>query len=75
MSRSGIHELVCGLLVLAAAQVCSAQLFPSPPDAAAKVISLTGQVSVLRDSEPWALNIGDSVQTQQVIPDFRRQHV
>jgi ferric-dicitrate binding protein FerR (iron transport regulator) len=67
MSRSGIHGLVCGLLTLAAAQVCSAQLFPSSPEAAAKVISLAGQVSVLRDSEPWALNVGDLVQTQQVI--------
>ena len=56
--------MVCGLL---AAQICSAQLFPSGPDAAAKVVTLTGQVSVLRDSQPWALNIGDSVQAQQVI--------
>jgi hypothetical protein len=55
------------LLVLAAAQVCSAQLFPASPNAAAKVVTMTGQVSVLRDSQPWALNIGDQVQTQQVI--------
>jgi len=31
------------------------------------VTSLTGQVSVLRESQPWALNVGDSVQTKQVI--------
>jgi ferric-dicitrate binding protein FerR (iron transport regulator) len=55
------------LLVLAAARICSAQIFPSSRDAAAKVVSMTGQVSVLRDSQPWALNLGDSVQTQQVI--------
>lgn len=55
------------LLVLAAAAVCHAQLFPSPPDAAAKVVSLTGQVSALRDTEPWALNVGDLVHAQQVI--------
>ena len=36
-------------------------------DVAARVVSLTGQVSVLRDSEPWALNIGDAVQAKQVI--------
>jgi hypothetical protein len=36
-------------------------------DGAAKVISLTGQVSVLRDNSPWALNIGDSVQPRQTI--------
>jgi ferric-dicitrate binding protein FerR (iron transport regulator) len=63
----GIHGLIAGLLVIAAAQLSPAQLFPSSPDAAAKVVSMTGQVSVLRDSQPWALNIGDSVQMQQVI--------
>jgi hypothetical protein len=31
------------------------------------VISLTGQVSVLRDSYPWALKVGDSVSPQHVI--------
>ncbi len=61
------HGLVCGLLVLATAGICSAQLFPVSPEAAAKVVSMTGQVSVLRDSEPWALNVGDLVQSQQVI--------
>jgi hypothetical protein len=55
------------LLVLALAPICSAQLFPKSADEAAKVLSLTGEVSVLRDSQPWALNIGDLVQTQQVI--------
>src|SRR5579862_325440 len=55
------------LLALAAARICSAQLFPSPSDAAAKVVEMTGQVSVLRDSQPWALNLGDLVHTQQVI--------
>jgi len=71
MRLSGIrgvdHRWICGLLVLAAAQVCSAQLFPTSPEAAAKVVSMAGQVSVLRDSQPWALNVGDLVQTQQVI--------
>jgi hypothetical protein len=67
MRRRGIHGSVCALLAIAAAQICSAQLFPVSPDAAAKVITLTGQVSVLRDSQPWALNVGDLVQTQQVI--------
>jgi hypothetical protein len=67
MRLSGIHGLVCGLLVTLAAQICSAQLFPVSSDAAAKVVSMAGQVSVLRDSEPWALNVGDLVQSQQVI--------
>jgi hypothetical protein len=67
MRLSGIRGLVGALLVTAAAQICSAQLFPVSSDAAAKVVSLTGQVSALRDSQPWALNVGDSVQAQQVI--------
>lgn len=54
-------------LFVATAMLCSAQLFPTSDDSAAKVISLKGQVSVLRDSQPWALNIGDLVQIQQVI--------
>jgi ferric-dicitrate binding protein FerR (iron transport regulator) len=55
------------LLIAVTAVLCSAQLFPSSNDSAAKVVSLTGQVSVLRDSQPWALNVGDLVQIQQVI--------
>ena len=67
MRLSGIHGLVGGLLVTAAVQICSAQLFPVSQAAAAKVLTMTGQVSVLRDSEPWALNVGDLIQAQQVI--------
>ena len=36
-------------------------------DAAAKVVALTGQVSILRDSQPWILNVGDSVNPRQII--------
>lgn len=52
--------------VAAALSVC---LFPlwAENDGAAKVVSLLGQVSVLRDSSPWALNVGDSVQPAQII--------
>ncbi len=67
MRRSGNRGFIGVLLVFAATGICSAQLFPQSPAAAAKVVSMTGQVSVLRDSEPWALNVGDLVQTQQVI--------
>ena len=35
--------------------------------AAARVVALTGQVSVLRDSIPWALEVGDQVFPRQVI--------
>lgn len=44
-----------------------AQIFPTSPEAAAKVVELSGQVSVLHDSQPWALNVGDSIQVKQVI--------
>ena len=36
-------------------------------DVAAKVTQLTGQVSVLKDSTPWALQVGSVVQVRQVI--------
>jgi ferric-dicitrate binding protein FerR (iron transport regulator) len=67
MRLRGIQGSACALLFMAAATTCFAQLFPVSQDAAAKVITMTGQVSVLRDSQPWALNAGDSVQSQQVI--------
>jgi ferric-dicitrate binding protein FerR (iron transport regulator) len=34
---------------------------------AARLVAFTGQISVLRGSEPWALNVGDYVQPLQVI--------
>jgi hypothetical protein len=36
-------------------------------DVAAKVETMNGQVSVLRDDSPWALHVGDTVQPQQTI--------
>jgi hypothetical protein len=36
-------------------------------DGAAKVVTLNGQVSILRDNSPWALNLGDSVKPRQII--------
>lgn len=53
--------------VSASCGVGSAQIFPTSPEAAAKVTELSGQVSVLRDSQPWALNVGDSIQVKQVV--------
>src|SRR5215472_2675000 len=46
--------------------VCAVSAF-AQDNGAAQVITLNGQVSVLRDSSPWALNIGDSVRPQQII--------
>ena len=36
-------------------------------ESAAKVISISGQVNVLRGSQPWALNMGDFIQQKQVV--------
>jgi FecR protein len=67
MNSRVVARLGLGLLIAATVAVCPAQLFQPAEGSAAKVISLTGQVSVLRDTQPWALNIGDTVQVQQVI--------
>ena len=63
--RNGI---AAWLASAALACVCSAQTFPFfSSEAAAKVTQLTGQVSVLKDSTPWALHVGSVVQVRQVI--------
>jgi hypothetical protein len=55
------------LLLAAMPVVCLAQSFPGTGDSAATVMKLTGVVSVLKDQQPWALSVGDSVQIKQVI--------
>lgn len=63
------NHVAAWLLSAALACVCSAQSLPSifSSDVAAKVTQLTGQVSVLKDSTPWALQVGSVVQVRQVI--------
>jgi hypothetical protein len=60
-------SFVATVILIAAASASFAQILPPSPELAAKVVKLAGQVSVLHDSEPWALNVGDSVQVRQVI--------
>jgi FecR protein len=56
------------LLAAAVALVCSAQMLPSDAgNYAAKVITQSGQVSVMKDSQPWALSVGDSVQARDLV--------
>ena len=64
------------LLAVLTAGVCLAQDFPVPLQSAppeplapgsARVMQLIGDVSVLRDSYPWALSVGAAVKPQQVI--------
>jgi ferric-dicitrate binding protein FerR (iron transport regulator) len=50
------------------AVICHAQLAPFNAAAyAAKVITQSGQVSVFKDAQPWALSVGDSVQARDLI--------
>src|SRR5580765_7931449 len=56
------------LLMGLTAVVCLGQFLPSDAgNYAAKVVTLTGQVSVLKDFQPWALSAGDSIQVTQTI--------
>jgi hypothetical protein len=56
------------LLMATTAAVCLGQFLPSDAsNYAAKVVTLTGQVSVLKDFQPWALSVGDSIQVTQRI--------
>jgi len=52
-------------LLWAAACICIVPIHAE--SGAAKVITLNGQVSVLRDDAPWVLNVGDSVQPRQIV--------
>ena len=77
MTRRSKNWLVGWLVVVTTVGLCAAQDFPfrpapgpapAPMDlGVARLVSLTGQVSVLRDSYPWALQMGDIVQRSQVI--------
>lgn len=53
--------------LLCAGESLFAQLSNPELGGAARMVSFTGQVSVVRDNSLWALNTGDLVQPQQVI--------
>jgi ferric-dicitrate binding protein FerR (iron transport regulator) len=55
------------LMAVAALSVCPAQILSTAGSPAARVVQLSGQVSVLKESYPWALQPGDTVQLRQVI--------
>jgi len=74
MARTfGASMAKLSLLAAASSVVCLAQ-FPSfhiptfgAEQYAAQAVSVTGDVSVLRDTQPWAISVGDSIQVQQLI--------
>ncbi len=56
------------LLMAMTAVVCLGQFLPSDAgNYAAKVVTATGQVSAMKDFQPWALSAGDSIQVTQMI--------
>jgi len=61
--------LIAGAILLAATVFLAAQnpLPLSASPGAAKVTTLAGQVSILQDTQPWALSAGDEVRLGQVI--------
>jgi ferric-dicitrate binding protein FerR (iron transport regulator) len=68
MTRQATTRLARWLLFAASVGVCSAQFLTSEAaNYAARAITVEGQVSVLRDSRPMAISVGDSVQVQQMI--------
>jgi hypothetical protein len=55
---------VVALLVLGALSVCTAQTLS---DTAAKAITISGQVSILKDSQPWALFEGNQIKPGEIV--------
>jgi len=66
-SAPGRYGIVGGWLATAIMLGACAITAHAQESTAATVVTLTGQVSVLRDNSPWALNLGDSVQPRQII--------
>jgi hypothetical protein len=66
--RGGKLSLLAAAAAVVCSALCSAQALPSDAGSyAAKVITQSGQVSVLKDSQPWAISVGDSVQAKELI--------
>jgi hypothetical protein len=68
--KGGLRSRTANLSLLLAvtACVCLAQLPPSDSTSyAAKVVTQSGQVSILKDSQPWALSIGEVVHVKDLI--------
>ena len=70
-AASQFPNLMAGAIFALGLSVCVAARAQVPalplPDGAARLITMTGRVSVLRDANPWALNLGDVIQPQQVV--------
>lgn len=61
-------SLLAGLLLIVCAVVAPAQTnFFDQLGPSAKAVKIDGQISFLKDSQTWAIQLGDAVQTKQVI--------
>src|SRR6516165_10655268 len=58
---------VRAFLLAIASGVCSAPVSAQDLGGAAKVLLMTGRVSILRDNSEWALNAGSVVQPKQIV--------
>ena len=56
-----------GVMLTIALAWCASAPAQTLPNGAARLVSSTGRVSVLKDQNPWALNLGDVIQPQQVV--------
>src|ERR1017187_2945958 len=69
----GVRTAKLSLLLAVAVPVClqlplQAQFLPSDSGQyAARAVAVTGQASVFKDSRPWALSAGDSIQPLQMM--------
>lgn len=67
LGRSKFSWIAWGLFATAAVNTSWAQ-FPTDDTVAARVVEMTGRVSMLRDNgEEWALNVGSAVRPRQLI--------
>jgi hypothetical protein len=70
LGTPGVRTAKLSLLLAVTVPACLRAQLPLPFDApqyAAKAVAVTGQVSVFKDSRPWALSSGDSIQPRQLI--------
>jgi len=67
--RQSVARWLCLAAVGLFSQTLALAQQPAPalPDGAARAITLSGQVSVLKDSTPWALAQGSTVNPRQII--------
>ena len=55
------------VLAIVGTSVSSAQFMPVAPGSTGKVLHVQGQVQVLKDEVPWAINVGDTINPKQEI--------